>query len=135
MAVNIGTISGSLELNLVADDCKAEVDIRPPQGATTASILSEIEVIRSRYQGIEYKTLQLQEPNYTSLEQEIIRLTLENAEAIRGRRIFPSSGIGATDCRHFRLKGIPWSVCGPQSYPMGASDEFIMIPPPDTREK
>lgn len=125
VTVNMGTISGGLKLNLVADHCKAEVDIRPPQGATTASILSEIEAIRSRYQGIEYKILQLKEPNYTPLDQNIIRLTLKNAEAVRGHRVFPSSGIGATDCRHFRLKGIPCSVYGPRSYQMGAPDEFI----------
>jgi succinyl-diaminopimelate desuccinylase len=127
VTVNMGTISGGLKLNLVADMCKAEVDIRPPQGATSDSILSEIEAIRSRYQGIEYKILHRKEPNYTSLGHEIIRLTLKNAEAVRGRRVFPSSGLGATDCRHFRLKGIPCSVYGPRSYQMGAPDEFITV--------
>ena len=125
VTVNMGTISGGLKLNLVADQCKAEVDIRPPQGITTASLLSQIEAIRSRYQGIEYKILQLKEPNYTPLDQEIIRLTLKNAEAVRGHRVFPCSGIGATDCRVFRLKGMPCSVYGPRSYQMGAPDEFI----------
>ena len=125
VTVNLGTISGGLKLNLVADQCKAEVDIRPPQGSTTSSILSQIETIRSRYQGIEYRVLHLIEPNHTSPDQEIVRLTVKNAEAIRGHRVFPSSGIGATDCRHFRRKGIPCSVYGPRSYQMGAPDEFI----------
>jgi succinyl-diaminopimelate desuccinylase len=127
VTVNMGTISGGLKLNLVPDLCRAEVDIRPPQGATTSSLLSQIEAIRSRYQGIECRILQRIEPNHTLLDQEIVRLTLKNAEAVRAHRVFPSSGIGATDCRHFRLRGIPCSVYGPRSYQMGAPDEFITI--------
>jgi len=65
------------------------------------------------------------DPNYTPIDHEIIRLTLKNAETVRGQRVFPTSGIGATDCRHFRLRGIPCSVYGPRSYQMGAPDEFI----------
>jgi len=124
---NVGTISGGLKLNLVPDYARAELDIRPPQGGKTSVILSEIEAIRARYQGIECKVLHMKEPNYTPLDQEIIKLTLKNAEAVRGHRIFPSSGIGATDCRHFRLRGIPCAVYGPRSYQMGAPDEYILV--------
>jgi len=127
ITVNVGTISGGLKLNLVADHCRAEVDIRPPQGAKTADLLKEIEAIRAQYRGIEIKVLHLKEPNYTPLNQEVIQLTLRNAEAVRGHRVFPSSGIGATDCRHFRIRGIPCSVYGPRSYQMGAPDEYITV--------
>ena len=127
ITVNVGTISGGLKLNLVPDYCQAEVDIRPPQGARTADILREIEAIRAGYQGIEYRIIHLKEPNYTPLDEEIIKLTLKNAETVRGHRIYPSSGIGATDCRHFRLRGIPCAVYGPRSYQMGAPDEYVTI--------
>ncbi len=127
VTVNVGTISGGLKLNLVPDYCEAEVDIRPPQGSRTADILKEIEAIRTGYQGIEYKIIHMKEPNYTPLDEEIIKLTLKNAEKVRGHRIYPSSGIGATDCRHFRLRGIPCAVYGPRSYQMGAPDEYVTI--------
>lgn len=127
ITVNVGTISGGLKLNLVPDYCEAEVDIRPPQGSRTADILREIEAIRAGYQGIECKIIHMKEPNYTSLDEEIIKLTLKNAEKVRGHRIYPSSGIGATDCRHFRLRGIPCAVYGPRSYQMGAPDEYVTI--------
>lgn len=127
ITVNVGTISGGLKLNLVADQCRAEVDIRPPQGTQTADLLKEIEAIRAQYRGIEIKVLHLKEPNHTPLDQEIIQLTLKNAEYVRGHQVYPSSGIGATDCRHFRNKGIPCSVYGPRSYQMGAPDEYITV--------
>jgi succinyl-diaminopimelate desuccinylase len=127
VTVNVGTISGGLKLNLVPDYCQAEVDIRPPQGARTANILREIEAIRTGYPGIEYRIIHLKEPNHTPLDEEIIKLTLKNAEKVRGHRVYPSSGIGATDCRHFRLRGIPCAVYGPRSYQMGAPDEYVTI--------
>ncbi|MBW2058431.1 MAG: ArgE/DapE family deacylase [Deltaproteobacteria bacterium] len=127
ITVNVGTISGGLKLNLVADYCKAEVDIRLPQGARSSDILSKIQELGSRYQGIEYRVLHMIEPNHTPVEEEIVQLTLKNAEAVRGRRVFPSSGIGLTDCRFFRQKGIPACVYGPRSHRMGAQDEFITV--------
>jgi len=127
ITVNLGTILGGLKLNLVADHCRAEVDIRLPQGARAVDILSEIESIQSKYNGIEYKVLYLMDPNYTPVDHEIIRLTLKNAGIVRGHRVFPTCGIGATDCRHFRLRGIPCSVYGPRSYQMGAPDEFVTV--------
>lgn len=127
ITVNVGTISGGLKLNLVPDFCKAEVDIRLPQGISTSKVISEIEKIKYQHKSIEYKIIHVKEPNYTDPNHEILKFTLKNAELVRGKRIFLSSGIGATDCRHFRLKGIPCSVYGPRAYQMGGTDEFVTL--------
>lgn len=127
VTLNVGTISGGLKCNLIPDSCRAEVDIRFPHGARSSDILSKIEAIRSRYSDMEYEIVQVAEPNYTPVDQEIIQLVSKNAEIVRGHRPFLSCGMNSTDCRHFRYKGIPACLYGPRFYQLGAADEYITI--------
>jgi len=114
-------------VNLVADCCKAEVDIRLPQGTQCKDVLSEIGKMRAQHKGLEYKIIDMIEANHTSPSEEIIQLMTRNAEAVRGGRIFLSSALGFTDCRCFRQKGIPAGIYGPLSYHMGSQDEHITV--------
>ncbi len=127
ITVNVGRITGGLKINLVPDHAKAEVDIRLPLGAESKGVLGEIESIRARHPGMEYRVLHVIEPNHTPVVEEIVVLTRRNAEAVRGRRVFLSAGIGYTDCRLFRRRGIPCAVYGPRSYNMGGPNEFIEV--------
>lgn len=127
LRVNVGTISGGIMVNIVPDECHADVDIRVPQGLDTTTVLAEVERIRARYPGVEYEFMQRVEPSYTSVNEEIVKLTLKNAEAVRGYPVPPSSGVGGDDCRVFRAKGIPSALYGPQCFNMGAGDEYIYV--------
>ena len=127
VTVNVGTISGGLKCNLIPDFCRAEVDIRFPHGARSSDILSKIEAIRSNYPDIEYKIVQVAEPNYTPVDQEIIQLVSKNAEIVRGHHVFLSCGMNSTDCRHFRYRNIPACLYGPRFYQLGAANEYITI--------
>jgi succinyl-diaminopimelate desuccinylase len=127
ITVNVGTISGGLKINLVPDYCEAEVDIRLPQGCSSLEIVRQIEKIQERHSGISHEVLRMIDPNYTPFQEEIVQLALKHAEAIRGHRIHLTSGIGLTDCRFFRERGIPSVVYGPRSFNMGAENEYITV--------
>jgi succinyl-diaminopimelate desuccinylase len=125
---SVGTISGGLKCNLIPDYCRAEVDIRIPHGVRSSDILEEIERVRSHYKEIEYTLLQVTEPSYTPVDQEILQLTRKNAEKVRGHRVFFTCGMNGTDCRHFRFRGIPACFYGPRFYDLGAGNEYITVP-------
>ena len=127
ITVNVGTVSGGLKINLVPDRCDAEVDIRLPQGARCDDIIEQVRGICDRHKGLSCEVLRQIDPNYTPPDEEIIRLTLKNAEHIRGHQVHLTSGIGLTDGRYFREAGIPSSVYGPRSYNMGAENEYITV--------
>lgn len=127
VTVNTGKISGGVKCNLIADFCKAEVDIRFPHGIRSSEIFLEIEVIRAKYPGITYEVNQVAEPNYTPIDREIVQLMKNNAESVRGHQIHFSGGMNGTDCRHFRYREIPACMYGPRNYQLGASDEYIYV--------
>jgi succinyl-diaminopimelate desuccinylase len=57
----------------------------------------------------------------------MIRLVQRNGEAVRGIRPLPAVSQAATDCRLWRLLGIPAIVYGPTPHNMGAPDEYATL--------
>ncbi|MBW1699881.1 MAG: ArgE/DapE family deacylase [Deltaproteobacteria bacterium] len=124
---NIGKIDGGLMVNMIPENCRAEVDIRLPQGVTCRQVLEEIDQILTRHQGISYRVIQAMEPNYTPPDHEICLLLQKNAEFVRKTRVILNSGIGGSDAKHFRQRGIPCALYGPTSYNMAGTDEHITV--------
>jgi succinyl-diaminopimelate desuccinylase len=127
ITVNFGMISGGTKVNLVAESCRAEVDIRLPQGVPVQKMLQEIDRKISRYPGITYRILFESEPFFTPPDHEVFVRFRKNAEAIKGSPVFLSSGIGGTDAKHFRKYGMPCAIYGPRSHSMGGPDEYITV--------
>lgn len=127
ITVNFGMISGGTKINMVAEHCRAEVDIRLPQGVSSRRMLQEINKRVAKYKGINYKILHENDPFFTPPDHEIFDLLKKNAEAISGGPVSLSSGIGGTDAKHFRSKNIPCAIYGPRSHSMGGPDEYIIV--------
>jgi succinyl-diaminopimelate desuccinylase len=127
LTYNIGTIQGGWKVNMVPESCQAEVDIRLPQGVPTALILAEVDRYVARHPGISYSIIQAMEPNYTPPDHEICALLHKNAEVAKGERVILNSGIGGSDAKHFRLRGVPCAIYGPTSYNMAGTDEHVFV--------
>ena len=124
---NIGKISGGWMVNMVPESCRAEVDIRLPQGITCRQMFTEVDKTVARYPGISYNIIQAMEPNYTPPDHEICRLLQKNAEIVKKTKVIRNSGIGGSDAKHFRQRGIPCALYGPTSYNMAGTDEHITV--------
>jgi succinyl-diaminopimelate desuccinylase len=125
--VNIGMIEGGTRMNMIAAHCRTEVDIRCPVGVDTGVALRRFEKILERHTGASYSVVRSSEPNYCDPDHEMIHLVQRNAEAVRGIRPLPTISLAGTDCRLWRLKGIPAIVYGPTPHNMGAPDEYATI--------
>ena len=127
VTVNIGMIEGGQAPNLVADAARAVLDIRIPVGLTVAEIEQQIETLLAPLPGIDFSINRRYEPNWTSPDHEIIKVTAANSREVLGVDPVVTMRVGASDARLYRGFGIPSVVCGLTPYNMGAADEYIMI--------
>lgn len=125
--VNLGTIRGGTKINLTADRCEAEVDIRLPPGVPGALVLQQVGRIVRSHRGASYEVLRRSEPNYSPPDHELFEITRRVVTEVRG--VMPALTIGApaTDSRVFRRAGMPVAVFGPRPFNLGAPDEYITV--------
>ena len=130
VTVNIGTIEGGSEDNIVPAYCKVKVDTRLPLGITPEEIT---EMIKSKIHEVDPSIKVswarppqiVTEATYSSIEAGITQKLAENHQEITGISPLYSFTSGGTDCRFWRKRGIPAISYGPRVYAMGGVDENI----------
>jgi succinyl-diaminopimelate desuccinylase len=127
VTLNIGVIGGGVKLNVIAAECRTEVDLRAPVGLTSDELLAAFEEVLREHPGASYEIVQKTDPTWCDPDHEMVGLLQRNAEAVRGIRPLPGISIGGTDCRIWRAQGIPAYVYGPTPYNMGAPDEYVTL--------
>jgi succinyl-diaminopimelate desuccinylase len=129
VTANVGTIKGGTKINLVADGCEAELDIRVPIGLTLDQVKRFLdEGFRDEGLGeVESEFIYKVEPNYTRPGERIVKLVRQNSKEIVGKAAIPVLRLGMTDARLFRGMSIPTVVYGPTAYHMGGPNEHIMV--------
>ena len=127
VTVNTGVIEGGDKVNMIAASCRVEVDIRTPIGVSTDDVLTRVDQIIARHDGASYRVINRAESNACDPNHELVEIIQRNAETARGILPLPSPGLGGTDCRLWRYKGIPAYVYGPTPYAMGAPDEHVRL--------
>ncbi len=113
--VNIGLIRGGTKVNVVADLCVAEVDIRVPPGTTAKEVVNRVERLMKEYvkDKVEVELVSYTDPTVTSPNERVIRILRRNARKVTG--VIPSLFVqqSATDARHLRQVGVPSVSYGP----------------------
>lgn len=127
VTVNVGVIEGGDKVNMIANRCRAEVDLRCPVGLTHDAILARLDEVVRRYPGASWRTLNSSPANVCDPEARIFALVKDTAEAVTGTRPLPTISLGGTDARLWRLRDIPAAVYGPTPYNMGAPDEYVLV--------
>jgi len=132
ITVNIGVIQGGSKANIVPGECTAEVDARVPLGITQDELKAKIEeVVRETGEGVtvEYSrhSSTIVPATYSPRNARITETLARNSEKITGEKPLLSFTSGGTDCRYFRIKGVPAVGYGPRVTGMGAADEHITV--------
>jgi acetylornithine deacetylase/succinyl-diaminopimelate desuccinylase family protein len=125
--VNLGTIRGGTKINLTADYCEADVDIRLPPGVSGAAMLQHAGRVVRAHRGAEYEVIRRSEPNYSTPDHPLFTLMSRNVAETTGTAPGLTIGAPATDSRVFRRAGMPVAVFGPLPYNLGAADEYITV--------
>jgi succinyl-diaminopimelate desuccinylase len=132
VTVNVGTIEGGSEDNIVPAYCKVKVDTRLPIGITPSEIT---EMIKKKIHTVD-PSIKISwdrppqivtESTYSSTNDLITQLLAKNSKEITGVESLYSFTSGGTDCRFWRKRGVPAVSYGPRVYGMGGVDEHILI--------
>jgi succinyl-diaminopimelate desuccinylase len=124
VVVNAGVINGGTSVNMRADLCSVKIDVRVPLGIATREVIEAVRDLASEHGG-EYDVWSQSEPNASDRDHRIFTLLGDHAEAINGSRPLLACGLGCTDARLWRAKGIPSAVYGPSPATMAAPDEQV----------
>lgn len=125
--VNVGTVRGGTKINLTADFCEAEVDVRLPPGVPGALVLQHVGRIVRAHPNAAYEVLRRSEPNYSPPDHDLFTVMTRVVDEVCGAVPGLTIGAPATDSRVFRRAGMPVAVFGPRPYNLGAADEYITI--------
>jgi succinyl-diaminopimelate desuccinylase len=127
--VNVGVIEGGEKVNLVAEEARAEVDVRLPIGSTTAQALNRIEQIASNSPAeISIDGFSQKDPSYSDVDQPIFDHLQTAAGRVRdGETPALSCALAGTDCAFYRDIGVPCAVYGPTPYNLGSQNEYIEV--------
>ena len=132
VTVNIGTIEGGSEDNIVPAYCKVTVDTRLPLGITPVEITEMVkakihEVDPSIKVSWKRQPQIVTESTYSPISARITGLLVKNSKEVTGAEPLYSFTSGGTDCRFWRKIGIPAICYGPKVYAMGGVDENITV--------
>ncbi|MFH1022151.1 MAG: M20 family metallopeptidase [Planctomycetota bacterium] len=128
--VNVGTIRGGAQVNMVPDRCEIEAEWRMVPGETTAAVTADIRRILTREaKGVRFSIEIIQ--HYPPFEEDaaspVARLVMGACRRILGRARFATAR-WAANSGVFKRAGIPCVLFGPGSIRQAhTKDEYIVI--------
>lgn len=107
---NPGVIRGGEKINIVAQRCCLELEMRIPWGCNPYDLLEELNP-----GGDEdlFEVEEIFEPTYTDRNSDIVRIAVENIGKVYENESFPFVQWAATDARFMRKKGFRVIEYGP----------------------
>ena len=127
VTVNPGVVHGGLKVNMIASECRFEMDLRVPIGLTDKILLAEVESIVAAHPEASYEISQYSPPSWCAPDCEIAQHVRANARAVGGGDPVPVVSIGGTDARLWRYADRPAIVYGPPPTGMGSTDEHVTV--------
>jgi succinyl-diaminopimelate desuccinylase len=127
VTVNPGLVQGGLKVNMVAAECKFEVDVRLPNGLEASAVLPLVDRIVAQHPEASYRVINYNPPSWCPPDSEMVGLVRANSVAISGIDPTPVISLGGTDARLWRYRDIPAIVYGPSPTGMGSTDEHVTL--------
>lgn len=129
LTLNIGVIRGGVKVNMLPGECLIEADVRLPVGLEKDDAMAEVKAILEGYPevSLEIPPGGTINATWSDPDHEMVRILQDNVEARLGFRPPAIISLGGTDCRFWRLKGVPAYVYGPTPEGMGKPDESVSI--------
>ena len=130
VSMNVGIVRGGDAINMLPAKCVLDVDFRLPVGVSRAEIRAEAAAIADRHPGVRCEELDTGdvEANWSDPGHEMMGHLLRNAGSGPGAAApQPVIGLGGTDTRFWRARGVPAFVHGCSPAGMGAADESVGV--------
>lgn len=126
ISLSFGKISGGVKVNMKPADCRMEIDIRVPVGASTSAVVQTVEGICSSHRA-ELNVFNSGEPNMSSQDDPLFQLIGEAVREVTGTGPRFAVGLGCSDARLWRHGGVPAAVYGPDPSTMATDNEHVSL--------
>ncbi|MBN2228896.1 MAG: M20 family metallopeptidase [Candidatus Thorarchaeota archaeon] len=130
--MNIGTIKGGIKVNVVPDNCEAQLDMRIVKGQTPEALIdlmNERLYVAGLSDRVNVQYIHGKPAVLTPEDSDIVKIAANAVESVTGTR--PELGVATygTDCSVLQPKnGILHVICGPGSIEQAHQpDEFIHL--------
>ena len=130
VSMNVGTMRGGVAINMLPAECVLDVDFRLPVGISRADVRQMVSTITERVPEVRFEELDTGdiEANWSDPEHEMVAHLVRSAgSGPGGITPRPVVGLGGTDTRFWRARGVPAFVHGCSPAGMGAADESVSI--------
>jgi succinyl-diaminopimelate desuccinylase len=129
VTVSPGVIQGGLKINILPGRCRLEVDIRLPVGLSHAAVMREIEKILEKYPETQMSPVWTHsaEPSACDPNHRMVGIIQSTVASLTGRTPLPVVSLGATDCKHWRHRGVPAYVYGCTPNNMAKPNEWVDV--------
>ena len=131
VSVNAGVVRGGDAINMLPARCVLDVDFRLPVGVSRAEVKADAASIAERIPGVRCEELDTGgiEASWSDPGHEMMGCLVRNARSGPGGGAVPQPviGLGGTDTRFWRARGVPAFVHGCSPAGMGAADESVGI--------
>ena len=125
---NLNWIEGGSQINVTPETATGRVDIRLPLGTEGDPIVERARQLREGFPGeITVEVLTHTDPTYTDPDHPILEDVCDSVASVHGREPGLACGLGFTDVRLYRTRGIPCAVYGPDPHNMGSQNEYVTV--------
>ncbi len=122
---NPGRIEGGEKANIVAEQCRMELDIRVPWGCSLDDLRKGIA---EHAQDVTIREMDVAEPTLTPTDALVVRTVCREVERVYGTPAVPFLQWAASDAKYLRDKGFDVVEYGPGEIPtLHAVDERVSV--------
>jgi succinyl-diaminopimelate desuccinylase len=107
---NPGVIAGGEKVNIVAQHCTLDLELRIPWGCSIPDLVRDIRA-HARHGTILKETTHV--PSFTDPDCDFVRIVCREVERVWGGNVFPILQWAASDARHLRSSGFRVIEYGP----------------------
>lgn len=126
ISLSIGTIRGGDKVNMKAADCTLALDFRIPIGKCVDDVMTLLRKTVLEFKG-EIGYLNTGEPNRSDPAGELFQALTAAVLEETGQAPALAIGLGCTDARLWRYRGVPAAVYGPDPSTMAFSEEWLDV--------
>ena len=124
--VSLGMIEGGVKVNMIAPECRVEIDTRIPIGGKVKPVIALLQKAAKKFGG-ELTVVNSTEPSVSSWDHPIFKIGKRVLERVAGQKTVFAVGLGCNDARLWRYAGVPGLIYGPTPHGMGTGDEYVEI--------
>ncbi len=125
--VNVGTIEGGIMVNMVPEQCQAEIDFRFPPGVTCSFIEKWLDAKIKKGSNADYEIIKATDAHITDPKNPLVQIAKTIANEVCGHPMYENYSLGGTEAVLWREKGVPAITFGPNHHNMGSPDEYIIV--------